>query len=75
MKFIEMSGKTLRDVVRDDEISSDNLESIGIGDHSIVRINQQGDLEVRKTEGWDIIGGLIGDFASRVRKATGLDWA
>ncbi len=70
-----MSGKTLRDVVRDDEISSDNLESIGIGDHSIVRINQQGDLEVRKTEGWDIIGGLIGDFASRVRKATGLDWA
>ena len=75
MKFIEMSGKTLRDVVRDDEISSDNLESIGIGDHSIVRINQQGDLEVRRVEGWDIIGGLIGDYASRVRKATGLDWA
>ena len=72
---MEMSGKTLRDVVRDDEISSDNLESIGIGDHSIVRINQQGDLEVRRVEGWDIIGGLIGDYASRVRKATGLDWA
>jgi hypothetical protein len=40
-----------------------------------VRINQQGDLEVRQHASWGIIGGLIGDYESRVKKTTGLDWA
>jgi hypothetical protein len=70
-----MTGRTLAEVVRDDEINSANLKSIGVHEDSVVRINPQGDLELRKPEGWDIIGGLIGDYETRVKKATGLDWA
>jgi hypothetical protein len=42
---------------------------------TIVRINQQGDIEVRKVMKWDVVGGLLGNFEERIRKATGLDWA
>jgi hypothetical protein len=62
VKFIEMTGRQLADVVRDDEINAANLHSLGMEDDHIFRINQQGDIEWRKAEGWDIIGGLIGDF-------------
>ena len=74
MKFIEMTGKRLADVVRDDEINAPDLPATGVKEDTIIRINQQGDIEVRRPEGWDVIGGLIGEYESRIRKATGLDW-
>ena len=75
MKFIEMTGKRLVDVVRDDEINAPDLPATGVKEDTIIRINQQGDIEVRRPEGWDVIGGLIGEYESRIKKATGLDWA
>ncbi|MGI6416035.1 MAG: hypothetical protein ACOX1P_10225 [Thermoguttaceae bacterium] len=76
MYFIEMSGKTLlRIVSRDgDEPSPEELGEVGVKEESIVRINRQGDIELRRTSGWDLIGGLLGDFEGRVREETGLDW-
>ena len=41
---------------------------------SIVRINQQGDIEVRRRDRWDIIGSLLGNYEDRIRHVTGLDW-
>ena len=77
MEFIEMTGKTLWRVVDHDEeaLTRDDLRAAGVRDDSLVRVNRQGDLELRKPTGWDIIGGLIGDYEHRVREATGLDWA
>lgn len=73
--FIEMTGKTLNEMMDDDELGIGNLSDVGVNDDTIVRVNQQGDLEIRKPDGWDIVGGLIGEFEARVKKATGLDWA
>lgn len=73
MKFIEMTGKTLSDIVS--ESGDIDLHTAKVEDDTIVRINQQGDIEVRRRAEWDIIGGLLGDFEERVRKATGKDWA
>lgn len=75
MKFIELTGKRLADIVKDDEIHMKDLPAAGIFEDTIVRINQQGDIEVRRREGWDVIGGLLGEYETRVRRATGLDWA
>ena len=74
-KFIEMSGKTLRRVVKDEEMQTEALHRLGVDDDSILRINVQGDLELRRVDRWDVIGGMLGDFAERVRRETGLDWA
>ena len=73
--FIEMTGKTLSEMMDEDELGIDNLSDVGVTDETIVRVNRQGDLEIRKPDGWDIVGGLIGEFETRVKKATGLDWA
>lgn len=75
MKFIEMSGQSLLKLVKSDEFDSKTLRKIGVGPKSIVRVNLHGDIELRQRQGWDVIGGLFGDFESRVRKETGLDWA
>ena len=75
MHFIEMSGETLRKVVNDDELPEGAFEATGIEDHTVVRINKQGDIEVRRPDSWDLVGGLIGDFEARVKLSTGLDWA
>jgi len=75
MKFIEMTGRQLDDVIEDGELHSDDLEKAGVFDETIVRINQQGDIEVRRRNQWDVIGGLLGNFEERVQKRTGLDWA
>jgi len=74
MKFLEMTGKTLGEVVKTDELSSQDLNDAGVDDNTIVRINEHGDIEVRRPERWDVIGGLLGDYADRVREKTGLDW-
>ena len=73
--FIEMTGKVLNEMLTDDELGAGNLADVGVTDDTVVRVNQQGDVEVRRSEGWDIIGGLLGEFEARVKKATGLDWA
>ena len=73
--FIEMTGKTLSEMLHDDELGVVNLADVGVTDNTVVRVNKQGDIEVRRQEGWDILGGLLGEFEGRVKKATGLDWA
>ncbi len=75
MKFIEMTGKTLRTIVNEGEMPLAALRSSGITDDSIVRINPQGDIEVRRLDRWDVVGGLLGDFAQRIQQQTGMDWA
>ena len=74
MKFIEMSGATLLKVVTDNELSPDEMASVGVVDHSVVRINRQGDIEIRRAASWDVIGGLLGNFEERIKQETGLDW-
>jgi hypothetical protein len=75
MKFIEMTGKSLRVLIAQDELHVDDLESAGVLDDTIVRVNQQGDIEVRRRDRWDVIGGLLGNFEHRMKEETGLDWA
>ena len=75
MKFIELSGATLRKVVIVGELTEDDLHASGVEEHSILRVNEQGDIELRRHDRWDLIGGLIGDFEGRVKTATGLDWS
>ncbi|NLX97542.1 MAG: hypothetical protein GXY83_15345 [Rhodopirellula sp.] len=75
MLFIEMSGKTLLRIVEDGGPTVEELADVGVVDESVVRINRQGDIELRRFDRWDVIGGLIGDFELRVKEETGLDWA
>jgi hypothetical protein len=70
-----MTGKTLKTLIAEDELHVDNLESSGVGDDTIVRVNQQGDIEVRRIDRWDVIGGLLGNYEQRMKLQTGLDWA
>lgn len=73
-KFVEMSGETLLRVVTGDEIPVDELRRLGVTGESLVRVNAQGDIELRRVDRWDVIGGLLGDFAERVRRETGLEF-
>jgi hypothetical protein len=75
MRFIEMTGKTLREIVEDDELHVDDLASEGVHNDTFVRINEQGDIEARRTDRWDVIGGLLGNYVPRIRMKTGLDYA
>lgn len=74
MKFIEMSGKSLMRVLSDDEIPPGELNKLGLTDESVLRINPQGDIELRRTNNWEVIGGLLGEFESRIKRETGLEW-
>lgn len=74
MQFIEMSGRTLRRVVKDDELHPDELARLGVTNECVVRINRQGDIEVRRADRWDLIGGLLGEFGDRIKHETGLEW-
>lgn len=75
MKFIEMTGATLAEVLKDGEAQVTDLAAAGVKDDSIVRINEHGDIEVRRPKKWDVIGGLLGNFDERIRTMTGSDWA
>ena len=75
MKFIELTGQALAEIVDDGELNSDDLKGAGVIDASIVRVNQQGDIEIRRPLKWDVIGGLLGNFEERVKQKTGLEWA
>ena len=74
MKFVELSGKTLQRIVSDDELPPNELARLGINDESIVRVNRQGDIEVRRSDRWEVIGGLLGEFEERIKRETGLEW-
>ena len=74
MVFIEISGSVLLRLATESEPSLDELSKAGVNDESIIRINRQGDIELRRADGWDLIGGLLGDFERRVKRETGLDW-
>jgi hypothetical protein len=75
MKFIEMTGKMLSRLVAEDELHVGDLAAAGVTDDTIVRINRQGDIEVRRADRWDVIGGLLGNYEQRIKRETGLDWA
>jgi hypothetical protein len=75
MKFIEMTGKMLKRLISEDELQIANLDAAGVDDDTIVRINRQGDIEVRRSDRWDLIGGLLGNYEQRIKLQTGLDWA
>ncbi len=75
MKFIEMTGKALTRLVSEDELHVGDLAASGIQDDTIVRVNRQGDIEVRRVDRWDVIGGLLGNYEQRIKHETGLDWA
>ncbi|MDX1943901.1 MAG: hypothetical protein SFU86_00725 [Pirellulaceae bacterium] len=74
MKFIELTGQTLKRLLADDQPNFD-LGAAGVHDQTILRVNEQGDIEVRRRDKWDVIGGLLGDFDHRLRQESGLDWA
>jgi hypothetical protein len=74
MKFIELSGKALQRVVSDDELHPDELARLGVNEESVLRVNLQGDIELRRADRWDLIGGLLGEFQERIKKETGLEW-
>jgi len=75
MYFIEMTGKTLLRVIDESGPSPQDLAQVGVNEESIVRVNRQGDIELRRADRWDVIGGLLGDYEDRVRRETGLVWA
>ncbi|MCA9267255.1 MAG: hypothetical protein KDA41_02230, partial [Planctomycetales bacterium] len=62
-------------IVADDDVAPVDLHAARIEDDTIVRVNEQGDIEVRRAAEWDIVGGLLGDYGARLHAATGLDWA
>jgi hypothetical protein len=74
MKFIELSGKTLQRITSDDELHPNELVRLGVTDESVVRVNLQGDIELRRADRWEIIGGLLGEYEERIKRETGLDW-
>ena len=74
MRFIEMTGKTLSSVLRDGEVSLDDLRAAGVREDTVVRINEQGDIEVRRPDHWDVVGGLLGDYGERIKRKTGMEW-
>lgn len=73
--FIELTGKTLLDVVNEGEIDLKQLHDSGVVGDSILRINRHGEIELRCRSSWMLVGGLIGNFEERLSKLTGLDWA
>ena len=75
MKFIELTGRQLEVVIDDGELHSAGFDAAGVSPDSIVRVNRQGDVEVRRPNKWAVVGGLLGNFEERIREITGFDWA
>ena len=73
MKFVEITGATLLKLTDSNEVPQ--LRAAGVTDESKIRINPQGDIEILQLGGWTVIGGLLGDYANRIKKLTGLDWS
>ena len=52
MKFIEMNGTTLEAIVESDELRGPDLSNAGVTPESIIRVNEQGDIEIRRANKW-----------------------
>ncbi|SMP39092.1 hypothetical protein SAMN06265222_101248 [Neorhodopirellula lusitana] len=74
MQFIELTGKTLLDLINEGEIDMRELHQAGVNGDSILRINKFGEIELRDRDEWKMVGGLLGHFDDRLRKITKLDW-
>ncbi len=74
MEFIEFTGRTLRQILDQEHEILQRLEELGVDQDSVLRVNRQGDIELRRPHRWDVIGGLLGQFEEKVRRITGLDW-
>lgn len=74
MRFIEMTGQSLAKIITVKELHSQSLEAAHVFDETIVRVNEQGDIEVRRKKQWDLIGGLLGNYDERIKRVTGLEW-
>jgi hypothetical protein len=74
MPFIELTGKTLLDIVNEGEVDLGELHRAGVVGDSILRINEHGEIELRARAEWRMVGGLIGNFEQRLREMTRLDW-
>ncbi len=74
MEFIEFTGRTLQQILDQEHEILQRLDELGVHQDSVLRVNRQGDIELRRPNRWDVIGGLLGQFEERVRRATGLDW-
>ena len=74
MEFIEFTGRTLQQILDQEHEILQRLDELGVHQDSVLRINRQGDIELRRPNRWDVIGGLLGQFEEKVRRATGLDW-
>lgn len=75
MRFIELTGSQLRQAISEGEVSENDLQHSGVRPDSIVRVNEQGDIEVRRVDRWDVVGGLLGDYQHRLERITGLRYA
>ncbi len=75
MRFIELTGHQLRQAISEGEVSEHDLQNSGVRPDSIVRVNEQGDIEVRRVDRWDVVGGLLGDYEHRLERITGLKFA
>ena len=75
MRFIELTGSQLRQAISEGEVTEKDLQNSGVRPESIVRVNEQGDIEVRRTDRWDVVGGLLGDYENRLERITGLRFA
>jgi hypothetical protein len=69
MKFVEISGAVLLKLAEPQEVPQ--LRAAGVTDESKIRINPQGDIEILLDGTWGVIGGLLGDYESRIKKLTG----
>lgn len=74
MPFIELTGQTLLEVINDGEINPEELRKAGVHSHSVLRVNEHGELELRTRDSWDMVGGLLGNYEERLRNVTGYDW-
>ena len=74
-KFIEMNGRALFSLLEPGELSPEAIRRAGLTDTCLVRVNQQGDIEVRRHDRWDVIGGLTGNFGPRAEAASGRTWS
>ncbi len=72
MRFVEMTGATLLQLADADQV--DQLRAAGVKDDVRIRINPQGDVEMQHGTHWSVIGGLLGDYANRIKHLTGQDW-
>lgn len=72
MQFVEISGAMLLELADADQ--APQLRRAGVADQTKIRINRQGDIEMLQGAAWTVIGGLLGDFESRIKKLTGQGW-